>query len=429
MNLQEKIKDVILSKPAPPQGRQIGMEVECLLYDQNFRRIPVNKGDQFSASDLLEDVNDPAKPFFYSLEPGGQLEWASAPVMNLHELKDQFLEHLKHETSLIKEHQLFRLDLSMEPLYSPEKIELIHLEKYHLMHDWFKETGPLGAWMMRNTASIQVNLDLLSEQDGAEMAFLVDVFQPFCSLLFANSPFKNGLPTGRNNFRYQVWMNTDSSRCGYLLDHKISSPEGLLDRYSEWVLTVPAIFGVDQGKFVFFQGTLGDYLASLPQLDDQAILSALHQVFTHVRFKKVLEARGADRPPAGFELASVAFWVGILNEGKTRQKALDLARSFSETERFLFNQRAFTLDLSLKGPRGRTMESWLEGVLELALLGLDERCRKLNIKNERIYLEPYWDLFFRSGFMSLQAQKAYKRQGDSLINYLRRRCEETIDRN
>ncbi len=404
------------------------MEVECLLYDHDFQRIPVNKGDRFSASDLLEKVNNPAKPFFYSLEPGGQLEWASAPLLNLHELKTQFLEHLKHETSLIKEHQLCRLDLSMEPLYSPESIELIHLEKYRLMHHRFKETGSLGSWMMRNTASIQVNLDLLSEQDGAEMAFLVDVFQPFCSLLFANSPFKDGIPAGQNNFRYQVWAETDPSRCGYLVDHGIRSPEGLLDRYSEWVLTVPAIFGVEQGKVYFFQGNLGEYLASLPRLDEQAILSALHQVFTHVRFKKVLEARGADRPPAGFEMAPVAFWVGILNEGETRDKALELAHSFTEEERFQFNQQTFTLDLSLTGPRGRTMGSWLEEVLELALMGLDERSQNLNLKNERIHLEPYLNQFFQSGFMSLQAQKAYIRQGDSLINYLRSRCEETLDR-
>ncbi|MFQ6612959.1 MAG: glutamate-cysteine ligase family protein [Fidelibacterota bacterium] len=428
MDLSSVIKTVVLSNPVLPQGRRIGIEVECLFYDQQFYRIPVNRGSKFSATDLMEALVDPGKPYSYSLEPGGQVEWASAPVLNLHRLSEQFLEHLNNETALIKEHQLCRLDLSMEPLYQPEEIELIDQEKYRLMHALFKKTGTLGQWMMRNTASIQVNLDIVSEQDGEEMAFLADVFQPFCSLLFANSPFKEGLPTGKRNFRYEVWANTDKDRCGYLFDHGIVSAKGLLDQYCEWLLTIPAIFRVDDGTFSAFQGTLGAYLNSLPKVDNQAVLSALHQIFTHVRFKKVLEVRGSDRPPAGFELAPAAFWVGLLTGEKTRNKALDFAKSISAEERVQLNNLAFTLDLSAKGPRERSLRTWLEQVVDLALTGLEERSQLLGIKNERIFLDSYLEEFFKNGFMSIQVQSAHSRRGIPLIAYLRSRCEKTLNR-
>ena len=37
--------------------------------------------------------------------------------------------------------------------------------------------------------------------------------QPIATALFANSPFRNGEPTGYLSWRSHVWTDTDSDRC------------------------------------------------------------------------------------------------------------------------------------------------------------------------------------------------------------------------
>jgi gamma-glutamylcysteine synthetase len=97
MNLTERIESVILSNLRPPEERKIGIECECYFYNSDLQRIPTNPSDKFSSTDLLNEMmalqsNDEIKAG-YSLEPGGQLEWASPPMKSLHEINTKFLQH------------------------------------------------------------------------------------------------------------------------------------------------------------------------------------------------------------------------------------------------------------------------------------------------------------------------------------------------
>ena len=56
----------------------------------------------------------------------------------------------------------------------------------------FQTTCEMGAWMMRNTTSIQINIDYTSEVDANQMGFIADAIQPFFSILFSNAPFIKG---------------------------------------------------------------------------------------------------------------------------------------------------------------------------------------------------------------------------------------------
>jgi glutamate--cysteine ligase len=433
MSITERIESVILSNLRPPEQRRIGIEVECLFYNERGRRLPVNPGREYSATDLLHDLETLQEkdfpPATYSLEPGGQLEWASAPLRSLHELQEQFNAHLERLMRLMAQHSLLQLDLALEPIYRPEEVELINMEKYRLMHARFRRTGKHGPWMMRHTTSIQVNIDLCSDEDAAEMAYLADCLEPFCALLFANSPFMAGQPAGRNNLRYRIWGDTDPIRCGNLLDHGIVTPEELVRRYSEYVQTVPAIFVVNRrGRAERYDGTLGEWLAGLAsrgELEDDHIQAALHQIFTHVRFKHVLEVRGADRPPRGFELAPAAFWAGLLTAPATRQRVRELVTGWSLVDRRHLNQTAVTLDLHQAGPAGKPLQTWLERICDLALDGLDERYRTLHIPNERDFLEPFVDNVVKEGMMSLQTQRRWAESHLSLRDFLK--AESFVD--
>ena len=225
MDLKKEIKSIILASPEAGNDRMIGIELEDFIYDKNSRRIPVNPCSEYSASALLKDLiglqeNDKYKAY-YSIEPGGQIEWASTPRRSLHDVQNELNNHQKRLKTLLTNHQLDKIDLSVEPIYLPNEIDFIDHKKYELMHKLFSLTGKHGPWMMRNTTSIQVNIDILSKTDAEEMAFLADCLTPFCVLLFANGPFMAGNPANNSNHRYNFWNDTDPSRCGNLFDHDI----------------------------------------------------------------------------------------------------------------------------------------------------------------------------------------------------------------
>ena len=98
MNIAEIVKSKILSSIGITD-RKIGVEIESFFYAGNdLLRIPVNYGNQYSALDLLNDIAEETRKnkelYSYSLEPGGQLEWASSPQISLWSIQPVSYTHL-----------------------------------------------------------------------------------------------------------------------------------------------------------------------------------------------------------------------------------------------------------------------------------------------------------------------------------------------
>jgi len=426
MNLTERIESVILSNLQPPEQRKIGVECECFFYDKNLTRIPVNSAESYSATDLLKEMislqsNDEIKSG-YSLEPGGQLEWASSPMKSLHEINIGYKKHKERVLKIVKRENLKMAKYSLEPLYEPSDIALIDNEKYRLMDKMFIKTGELGQWMMRNTSSIQINIDFSSKEEAEKMAYIADCVSPLASILFANSPFWKGTVAGENNLRYQIWNNTDSSRCGDLVDHGITNKNEIVRKYAQYVQTVPAIFVEDvNGDAIKYRGTLGSWLGELfdnKQLTDRHIQIALHQIFTNVRFKNVLEVRGSDRPPANFELAPAAFWVGLLHENRTQDEIYNLVEKWTIVDRNKLKLSAHTLDLTQTGPNNISIGEWIKTICGLSLNGLVKRNRKDGKNNESVFLKDYLNVFFEQGIPSLFIQKIFNESRKSIKDFI-----------
>ena len=428
MGLKEEIKSVILAPLEAGDERMIGVELEDFIYDKKSKRIPVNPGNEYSASDLLKNlidlqVNDKYKAY-YSIEPGGQIEWASTPRRSLHDVQIELNSHQKRLNHLLTAHQLEKIDLSVEPIYLPNEIDFIDHKKYELMHELFLRTGKHGPWMMRNTTSIQINIDILSKTDAEEMAFLADCLTPFCVLLFANGPFMAGNPANNSNHRYNFWNDTDPSRCGNLFDHGIHNKDQLLDKFVDIVLDAPSIFTVSISNDIKkFDGSLKQWLHALEQsdvLDEHKINIALHQIFTHVRFKKhVLEVRGTDRPPTGFEMAPAAFWVGLLTVDSIRDQLVKIFSRWSLDERKIANANACILSLSNIGPAGKNMMEWINIFSVLAIDGLKIRSESLHIDNEQDLFTPYLKMINERGIPAIFMQDDFDKNKKPLIEFLR----------
>ena len=58
MEIHDKIRSFILSNLVHTEHQTIGIEEECILYTKENHRLPVNPGDEFSATDLLAIMNE-----------------------------------------------------------------------------------------------------------------------------------------------------------------------------------------------------------------------------------------------------------------------------------------------------------------------------------------------------------------------------------
>ena len=404
MDLKSEIKNVILSSLKNPSDIKIGIEIENIIYNDKNERIMVNPCNDFSAIELLQVLNNKKNiSENYSLEPGGQLEWASAPYKNLNDLEDSIISQRKLLKEVLERRQLRVVSYGLDPNFSPVDIELIDQKRYILMDKNMEKSGSMGQWMMRCTSSVQVNFDASSKDDMEEIVFIADCIHPIASYLFSNSPFKNKKPAFEKNLRNIIWANTDNFRCNNLFDQGIYLKTDLVDEYINFFLSIPAIFSLDRkGRTIATKKTIGDLLLEEKNngtLSKNRILTFLRQVFTNVRIKNLVEIRGADRTPEGFEIAPAAFWTGLLMDKSIRKTTLDIVSSWEKEDRALFNNAGFSLNTSQKGPSNKTYGYWIDFFGQLALNGLKKR----KLGEEKLF-NVFFEAIKKDGPFSLQSQ-------------------------
>ena len=126
MNIKDKIRSIILSRTKHKKKRMIGIELESILHTGDNKRLPVNKGAQFAAVDLLKILNkNNSDNGVYSLEPGGQLEWSSPPLYDLNDLQKSVQDHYCLLDRVLLEHKLKLIDYGLDPIYKPEEVGIV----------------------------------------------------------------------------------------------------------------------------------------------------------------------------------------------------------------------------------------------------------------------------------------------------------------
>tara|TARA_B100000586_G_scaffold87043_1_gene61740 strand:+ start:180 stop:1493 length:1314 start_codon:yes stop_codon:yes gene_type:complete len=424
--LFEQVKGFILSKLSKDSRRKIGIEIESFVYNKDLERIPIYDNNSISASEILNQLNRLSSDgSAYSLEPGGQIEWASPPYLNLNDLNDSLNFHNSIFEQILKPHNLFIIPYGVDPFHKPEEIELIDDPKYVIMDKMMKNTCSMGQWMMRNTTSIQVNIDFLNEKDTNEILFIADCLHPIIAFLFSYSPFTKSVCNNFNNQRNLIWKNTDNRRSNNLIDHGIFNSNNILDKYIEFVLNAPTIYSFDQNNNMIdsFE-TISEQLQTkfdTNKLKDKHIHELLRQIFTNVRLKNVIEIRGADRLPAGNELAPAAFWTGILFCKNIRKVLLDTLNSWTTSERYELNNHALSLKDNT-GPLGKPFFHWVEWACDLAMKGLIERDL-----NEKIYFENFYKDIIQNDPLSIQEQSLFNKSEISLKDYIKKKFSKTTN--
>jgi glutamate--cysteine ligase len=147
-------------------------------------------------------------------EPGGQLELSSLPADSLPECVRATAADLAALRAATAAAGLELAGIGLDPYRRP--LRVLDLPRYAAMEAFFDADGPWGREMMCATASVQVCLDAGDDSDGFTgyrwRWRLLHAIGPVLVAAFANSPLRDGRPSGWRSSRQQVWWHMPADR-------------------------------------------------------------------------------------------------------------------------------------------------------------------------------------------------------------------------
>jgi glutamate--cysteine ligase len=371
----------ICLKTGPPQ--RVGVELEWLVRDARDPALPVpagriaaavtafdaaggnqdhsrHNGEKHARPELPTSSRPGVLPSgaLLTTEPGGQLELSSQPADSLGDLVRATSADLGALREAVAAAGLELAGIGLDPLRPPRRV--LELPRYAAMEAFFDQGGPWGRQMMCGTASVQVCLDAGEDSDGPsgyrQRWQLVHAIGPVLVAAFANSPLREGKPTGWVSSRQQVWTRMDPGRtrpprpdedpreawAAYALDAQVmcvpnpdscdwSAPPGLTFR--EWVrgdpvTTDPVTRGTGTtraeapGTAAPANGEAGDGDVPLrrPTADD--LEYHLSTLFPPVRPRGHFELRMIDAQRADGWIVPLAVSSALLSDAKAGDAAL-----------------------------------------------------------------------------------------------------------
>lgn len=341
----------------------------------------------------LIGLYDPNGGGAISLEPGGQFELSGAPLDDAHATADELDRHLAVARSVAEPLGIGFLALGMSPKWSLAETPIMPKHRYAIMARYMPKVGTRGLDMMFRTATVQVNLDFMSEKDMVAKMRVGLALQPAITALFANSPFTDGKLNGLLSARSEIWRHTDAARTGML--SFVFEPGMGFERYVDYALDVPLYFLKRGGNYqdvagASFRDLLAGRLKEAP--GERATIADwanhLSTIFPEVRLKRYLEMRGADVGPPERIVALAALMAGLYYNPEALGSAEALIEGWSAEDRQKLRDDAPLLGLAAE-VRGRDLRSVALDMLAISRSGLKRRAR-LNARgeDETILLHP-----------------------------------------
>ncbi|MEO2166670.1 MAG: glutamate-cysteine ligase family protein, partial [bacterium] len=140
-----------------------------------------------------------------TLEPGGQVELAGQPFRSLHEGAAELEAHGAELSAVAASLGVRFVGLGIQPVTKLDEIEWVPKGRYGIMGPYMKQVGTLGQRMMKQTATVQVNLDFASEADAIEKMRVGIGIGPLLNAMLANSSISEGRLNGYLSYRGHVW--------------------------------------------------------------------------------------------------------------------------------------------------------------------------------------------------------------------------------
>jgi glutamate--cysteine ligase len=258
-------------------------------------------------------------------EPGGQLELSSQPADSLAALIATTSADLTALRAALAADGLGLAGIGLDPLRPPRRV--LTLPRYAAMEAFFDLGGPWGRQMMCDTASVQVCLDAGVDSDGPggyRWRWRLLALGPVLVAAFANSPLREGKPTGWVSSRQQVWSRMDPGRT--------RAPRLDDDPRAAWAdyaldAQLMCVRDTDPGNWSAPPGlTLRDWIRGpapglrRPTVDD--LEYHLSTLFPPVRPRGHFELRMIDAQPGSGWIVPLAVCCALLSDAQAEEAAL-----------------------------------------------------------------------------------------------------------
>jgi len=391
----QQMVDWVAAGAKPKSAWRIGTEHEKILFHRaDFKPVAYDGDNGVKAllEALCHEIGEKASPIMekghiiglkdgdggsVTLEPGGQLELSGAPLVNLHQTCAETGRHLKHMRAVTKALGVGMLGIGYQPKWPRDAIPWMPKGRYKIMRNYMPKVGRFGLDMMLRSCTVQVNLDYSDETDMRRKFRTSLALQPLATALFANSPFRDGRPSGLLSTRAEAWTDTDNARCG--VPACVFDPAFGYQQWIDYILDVPMYFLHRGDDYIDVAGqSFHDYLASRlagfegapPQMAD--FEDHITTAFPEVRLKQFLEMRGADSGPWANICALPALWVGALYDEESLAAAEDLARDITAED--VMNARLSVAKDGLGGQlAGQDVYRLAGRLVDIATAGLRRR--------------------------------------------------------
>jgi glutamate--cysteine ligase len=327
-----------------------------------------------------------------SIEPGGGLEYASAPMVSTLGIEVIVRKFLAELCPLLRSRGLGLLAAGSHPFETPDSVPLVPKSRYAVMYDYMPRVGTHGRRMMKLTASTQVAIDFSSEADAMRKLRVATQLTPFLMALAANSPMVEAGKSYRC-YRGHVWHHTDAARSG--VRPLVFRQWSRFEDYVDWALDVPMYF-VNRGHHkialthqrVTFRHWLDGSVMLPRELDGLKPTMEdwelhLSTLFPWVRLRNYLEIRAMDATALSTALAAPALIRGLFNQEWTLAAAESLLSTLDAPQtRALIDAVALEgMDATLGRWSVRSIASVLLSIAEQGLMDLE--------LGEQHYLKPY----------------------------------------
>jgi len=329
-----------------------------------------------------------------TLEPGGQIELSGEPCETIHCTEAEFTQHRRELLEVSRRMNVVFLGLGIQPVSAVEEIEWVPKKRYRIMGPYMPKVGALGQRMMKQTATVQANIDYSDEKDAMAKFKTSMALAPLVTAMFANSPISEGRLNGYKSFRGHIWTDTDKARCGLL--RFAFNPGVSFAHYVEYALDVPMYLIIRDGKYIDFTGipfrrfwTHGHegHAATIEDWDLH-----LTTLFPEARIKRYMEVRSADSQPPELMPALPALIKGTLYDSDCLQAAWDLVKDFSWDERMQFYHDSHRHALAAR-VRKFSAADLAKELIQIAWEGLKRQAAlNENGDDETMYLKPLRDL-------------------------------------
>jgi glutamate--cysteine ligase len=269
-----------------------------------------------------------------SFEPGGQLEFSSRPYHCLSEAinRTTYIQSLL-DRELKQLGNVSLLQVGINPWHSVDTIGLqMQKPRYLAMNEFFSRISEYGPRMMRQTCTVQVNLDFGRDETTMAKRFLASMLMsPISGAIFNYSAFESGKFTGVTGLRQRVWRHLDPSRTDvpkldYLL--KRLDKKACVDTWYDFTMNARVVFSARQDYRVMHEPTTwAQWMAQgidgvRPDASD--FETHLSLLFPEVRARGFLEMRSVDCQSRVWQFVPAGWWTGLLYDDRAVDAVIEL---------------------------------------------------------------------------------------------------------